>query len=278
MNYNQRIANAITEYTTHKMPYLSYFKREAKKAYKEDNEEFEDFFNSCKHIISTYKNDIENQFKNDLNKNNVALHSFKQMILSGQTIDENGRLIQEHIDYIENDKEYIMNLGYKTNSDYTCLITESGEITKNSFDSKHELNYSKIVEIENSILNLKNDLTSETNNTTHASNELKRNKLNIVLIDKIYNFCIETKVLDENIVSNVDFINTVESADFSIIYEHSKEQQSSTKMRYIIYVLNKFISINDWFLNAAHSIDTEPSKCSGVNVPTKWKNKANAIK
>ncbi len=200
------------------------------------------------------------------------------MILSGQTKDENGQLIQEHVERIENEKEYIMNLGYKTNSDYTCLITESGEITKNSFDSKHELNYSKIVEIENSILNLKNDLTSETNNSNHARNELKKNKLNIVLIDKIYNFCTETKVLDENTVSIVDFINAVDSANFSIIYKHSKEQQSSTKMRYIIYVLSKSIVINDWFLNAAHSIDTEPSKCSGVNVPTRWKDEANAIK
>ncbi|MFZ4799798.1 MAG: hypothetical protein ACOYMA_20065 [Bacteroidia bacterium] len=49
-------------------------------------------------------------------------------------------------------------------------------------------------------------------------------------------------------------------------------------MKYIIYILSKFITVDGWYLNTAHSINTEPSKCSGINAPSNWKNKANAIK
>lgn len=278
MNYKSIIAKAIEENSTQKTPYSIYFKREAKKAKDIEHEELDDFFDGCLRIIALYKKQIEWEYLKDYKENDWVLETYKQNILNGITKDDNGVLLQTHIDHIEKKKEYIKNLGFETNANYTCLITESGEIAKDYFDSAHELNYSKIVEIENCILRLKSDLTSKMNNSTNGINNLKKNNLDIVLINKIYNFCIETKVLDKNTITNVDFINAVEIADFLNIYKHSKEMQSSTKMRYIIYVLSKYNTSNNWFMNAAHSINTEPTKCSGVNVPTKWKNDANAIK
>lgn len=278
MNYKSIFAKAIVEYKTQKTPYSTIFKRESRNAHDLESEEYDDFFDGCLRIISIYKKHIEALSLKDYKENDRALYFYKQNLLNGVTTDQTGKPIQDHIDRIESEKQLFKPDDYKTDYNIKCFITETGEITESTMSSIDGFYYNDLEELEKTVLNFKNNLSSKTNESTHARNELKKNKLNIVLIDKIYNFCIETKVLDENTVSNVDFIKTVESADFSIIYEHSKEQQSSTKMRYIIYVLNKFISINDWFLNAAHSIDTEPSKCSGVNVPTNWKNKANAIK
>jgi len=278
MNYKLIFAKAVVEFKTQKTPYSTIFKRESRSAHDLESEEYDDFFDGCLRIISIYKKHIEALSLNDYKENDRALHFYKQNLLNGVTSDQKGKPIQDHIDRIEREKQLFKPNEYKTDYIIKCFITETGEITESTMSSIDGFYYNDLEELEKTVINLRNEFTFKTNNSTHASNELKKNKLNIVTIDKIYNFCIETKVLDENIVSNVDFINTVESADFSIIYEHSKEQQSSTKMRYIIYVLNKFISINDWFLNASHSIDTEPSKCSGVNVPTKWKDQANAIK
>jgi hypothetical protein len=97
-------------------------------------------------------------------------------------------------------------------------------------------------------------------------------------IADIYDFCVSTNVLQKNSVSNVDFINAVNTANFKTIYQHAIQQQSISRLKYIICTLSKFITGNNWYRNAARSIGTEPTKCSGINVPYQWKQQADAIR
>lgn len=92
----------------------------------------------------------------------------------------------------------------------------------------------------------------------------------IEAINGIYKFCIETDVLDSEVISNVAFINAVNTANFKSISNHAETKDTKTKSMYVIYVLSKYMT-SDWYLQTAHSIDTEPTKCSGANVPIKWK-------
>jgi hypothetical protein len=99
----------------------------------------------------------------------------------------------------------------------------------------------------------------------------------VAKIAEIYKFCIDTGVIDEDIIPNMGFMNAVSQANFKTIYAHAEHQKSKRKCRYVIYVLSKLLG-GEWYLEAAHSIDTEPTKCSGANVPAEWKRKALAIK
>ena len=83
--------------------------------------------------------------------------------------------------------------------------------------------------------------------------------------------------MDKDVISNVDFINSVSEANFRSIYDHAVIKKSKHKTKYIICILSKFTG-NEWYLKAAHSIDTEPNKCSGATVPYDWKKKAGEIR
>jgi hypothetical protein len=102
--------------------------------------------------------------------------------------------------------------------------------------------------------------------------------LDTTKITEVYNFCVDTDVIDGSIISNVGFINAVNDANFKTIYAHAEQQKTKSKCKYIIYVLSKFVNNDKWYLNTAHSIDTEPNKCSGITVPADWKEQANSIK
>ena len=116
-------------------------------------------------------------------------------------------------------------------------------------------------------------------NDKEGVENIKQNQFpfRVASIERIYDFCINTKVLDSEIISNIDFVNAVHSANFKAIHNHASKIKSKSKCKYIIYVLGKFMGA-DWYLKTAHSIDTEPNKCSGITVPMQWKTKADAIK
>ena len=107
--------------------------------------------------------------------------------------------------------------------------------------------------------------------------EQNRFSFRVASIERIYDFCISTKVLDSEIISNINFVNAVHSANFKAIHDHTSQIKSKSKCKYIIYVLSKFMG-EDWYLKTAHSINTEPNRCSGITVPLEWKKKVNAIK
>ncbi|MEI6554218.1 MAG: hypothetical protein WCL70_01365 [Paludibacter sp.] len=172
MNNKLIIANAVDQYKNQKTPYTSYFTQNAK-INKEQFVEFVDFFNGCKHVISQYKKDIENQFNKDLNGYNFILYSYSQMLNNGETIDANGNSIQESIKRNEADRDFILTEGYENNTQYKCCVrSDTGEIVENRItgcfvplddDSRKpmyeifELLYSDLITIEKALVNVEID-------------------------------------------------------------------------------------------------------------------------
>ena len=111
---------------------------------------------------------------------------------------------------------------------------------------------------------------SEKPNTITSAKEIEK-------ITKIYNFCIDTGVIS-NSISNVNFINAVNNANFKNVFANAEQRNAKSKCKYIIYVLSSAVSAENWYQNTARSINTEPNKCSGINVPSDWKRQAKALK
>lgn len=87
MNYKLIIANAIEEYKTQKTPYSTYFKRESKKAKNIEYEEFDDFFEGCRYIISLYKKEIEGQIRKDIDDEISEHNNRRRMLVIDKNID-----------------------------------------------------------------------------------------------------------------------------------------------------------------------------------------------
>jgi len=174
MNCKRIVIKGYEELKTQDTPYLSYFMREAQFAHRNGLIEFTDFFNGCKVAISYYKKDIAYKYNKRLTENDWALHSYNQKLSNGESIDENGKLIQDQIDYIESEKEFIKEKGYINNTDYCCLVTEFGDITDKPYEVEYNLYYSEIDIIERSILQSENEMINEPDN-----------KLNIIDYNKI---------------------------------------------------------------------------------------------
>lgn len=85
-------------------------------------------------------------------------------------------------------------------------------------------------------------------------------------ITRIFNYCKENTFT----VGFETFINAVVTADFSTIYNANNTVTS--KCAYLISVVKKFVDDKDWYRKAAHSINSEPTRCSGMKVPSEWKN------
>lgn len=164
MNYKLIIVKAIDEYKNQRTSYLSYFTQYTKNHIVD----FADFFNGSKEAIFEYKKHIENQFDKELTKDNWALNAYNALLNDGKTVDQNGKPIQEHIDYIENKKKYLIEMGFIENPEYICCVrSDSGKIIENSFTDRlvtsdddlrnpkyeiYELTYSDLVTIEKELL------------------------------------------------------------------------------------------------------------------------------
>ncbi|MDR1644786.1 MAG: hypothetical protein LBS05_03020 [Tannerellaceae bacterium] len=121
----------------------------------------------------------------------------------------------------------------------------------------------------------------ESNTNAANTGEPQQYTLDMTKISAVYKFCIDTGVLDNAIVSDVKFINAVHEANFREIHAHAASRGMKTKCTYIISVLSKFIPENsrkEWYLKTAHSIGTEPTKCSGANVPSGWRREVDRLK
>lgn len=77
-------------------------------------------------------------------------------------------------------------------------------------------------------------------------------------------------------ISFKEFERCVVERNFSKIY--NSEYAKASMIKYLIYVLSKHIDSESWYRDTAHSINTEPQKCSGASVPKQWRRELNAIK
>ncbi len=163
MNYSKLIIDAYIENEEHRTPFKSFFKREAQKAQRDEFIEPEDLFNGCLYVLSKFKSEIENQYDRRYKENDfviASVESGKGMICDGVHItDPENEKIKAHLKYIERDKEFIKNRGYKTNYDYSCNVLSSGEIADFlSLDNAIELHWPNLEEIEEGIIKAKEEL------------------------------------------------------------------------------------------------------------------------
>lgn len=102
-------------------------------------------------------------------------------------------------------------------------------------------------------------------NTKHHLKVFDKNKLD--KLNDIYLFCIDEKIFTE--VELHEFHECISKIDFSKLFMEKVLLRS--KFKYIIFRLNLIINDSLWYKNAAKSIEVEPNKCSGANVPDEWK-------
>jgi hypothetical protein len=167
MNYKKLIIDGHTGRQT--TPLVSYFKQQAQIAKRDNYVEFIDFFNACKTVVAGYRHEIEAQYRKRLTENDWVLKVYYAALDRGETNTQNGEPIQNHIDYIENDKKFVENRGY-ANNDFVCRTTEAGDIVEDVCVIKCRLYYSDIADLEQAITQAEQELT---NANTNKSNRRK---------------------------------------------------------------------------------------------------------
>jgi hypothetical protein len=73
MDYLKIIINGYNETHEQRTPFVSYFKREAQKAKRDDFCEYVDFFNGCKNAVRNIKRNIEGQCRKDRQENQFMI-------------------------------------------------------------------------------------------------------------------------------------------------------------------------------------------------------------
>src|SRR5690554_5846822 len=183
MNYKQIVMKAIVEKQENNTSYFSYFERQAKIAEQEKYKPA-DFFDGCNYVIGLYKEKIISAYEKRYTENDFALIYYKKTKEQGHTIDEKGETIQSHIDYIEEDKLFVKNRGYKTNIDYGCELDKDGNISQSIFDTKIILRWYEVEEIEQELLKAKQEILP-----TPTDSSLQQPLIN--LPDKVLTFFCE---------------------------------------------------------------------------------------
>jgi hypothetical protein len=164
MNYKLIILNAYTEHREQKTSYKSYFKREAQIANRDNFVEFADYFNGCQYVLVSYKKEITNQYNNRLTEYDWVVTSVKSgkgiKIENEVVTDESDKRIQDHLEYIAKDKEFVQNRGYVNNYDYPCYLNETGEITNDIWERSNDrkIFWQDIVQIEQGVNQAKEEL------------------------------------------------------------------------------------------------------------------------
>ncbi len=278
MNYFQIVLKGYLLYKNQQSSCLSYFKSEAQKAYRDSFVEYSDFFDSCTRVLSQYKNEIVRKHMNDIYEFEGPLRSYRQQIAKGNLRDKNNRLYQDEIDCLLKEQEEIKKRGYKS---LTCGLKENGEITRNMYEIKHELPSVLIEVIEKEIIKASQSLSIKQSDNTNIKKGVDDNSFeyNEDKINEIYNYCCSTGVYKKNEITHLDFIEAVTKADFKKIIDTCAENNKKTSALFTIHALKKFIEKGDiWCKQAANSVDTEPTRLSGMNVPIQWKKHLLAIK
>ena len=101
---------------------------------------------------------------------------------------------------------------------------------------------------------------------------LSNNLISEAYLRKVYDF-INGDALEN--ISFKEFCRCAAERDFSRIYNSHGVRCS--KIKYVIYVISR-IAGKEWYIDTAHSINTEPQKCSGASVPKLWRKKLDGIR
>ena len=170
LSYKQIVINGYAEHHSQKTHYISYFRREAQIAKRDNFVEFVDFFNGCKVAITDYKREIEARYNNALTEYDFVLNQCYLALDRGEVINPKGEPIQDIVDNIEKIKKFIEKNGYKDNRDYLCRTTDTGIITRDIFDTQYVLYYSDIIQLESAVLQAEQELTEKVGEQRHKIN------------------------------------------------------------------------------------------------------------
>ena len=105
-----------------------------------------------------------------------------------------------------------------------------------------------------------------------AREGLSSNFVSEAFLRKVYNIVNGDAFAD---ISFNEFERCVAERDFSKIY--NSKVVRCTKVKYVIYTISRAAG-KEWYIDAAHSINTEPQKCSGATVPKLWRKKLDSIR
>lgn len=184
MNYKLILKNAITEFEEQKTPYQSFFKREAKRAERDNSVDLNDFFDGCLKVVENYKNEIKKQYKRELTKNDWV----EESILSGNGMEIDGEHItdlsderlQNILSNIKIQRDFIEQSGYESDdSGFYCSINKEGQITNDFLEEERKLYYPDLELLEKGIKQAKKNLSKERNNAKNPdiiNNEQKQYK------------------------------------------------------------------------------------------------------
>lgn len=101
---------------------------------------------------------------------------------------------------------------------------------------------------------------------------LSHRAVNQKYLHELYDFLIGDAFTN---ISFKEFERCVAERDFSKIY--NSRNALCSKIKYLIYVISR-VAGKEWYLDSAHSINTEPQKCSGASVPKLWRKALLAIR
>lgn len=204
MNYHQVLLDAFIANKKHKTTYMSFFKREAQIAKRDNFVEFPDYFDGCQYILESYKNEITKQYNKRLTENDWVVASVKSgsgMKFEGEIVtDQSDKRIQDHLQYIAEDKEFVQNRGYENNHDYACFLKETGEVINDIWGQCNErkLCWQDIVQIEQGVYQAKEELLVQ--NSANLQTKFSQNNTTSEPLSEFEGFL---RIKDQTIISSI---------------------------------------------------------------------------
>jgi hypothetical protein len=213
MDYKRLIIDGYNEQCT--TPYISYFKRQAQIAKRDNFVEFADFFNGCKIVVGDWKRSITSWCDNRIKKLDSRINYWQNLFIYDddewtKRVKENDGIVDSYslnkhheeqrvdraqrVKELEQEKEewkYEKHCIEIYLDDYSV---KCGEEKRSFFDNAPErqyitLPYNTLVAIENQILHAEQELTTIHNPTPQpeAAEEAKANKVNADKSQRIIN-------------------------------------------------------------------------------------------
>ncbi len=290
MNYKHIVLQGYWECKPEKTAFGKYFERQAKIAERDEFVEKQDFYGECLSVIKSYQDEVYYQYRKYLTEHDSALAGYRTVLKNGRTKDDKGVAIQTHIDNILQERKGKEQQGYENDTYYFwCGTDGNGKIVNDMFSLEHKLYYPILERMKESINILiisiseqstqDNDSTpgdSEINLSNWGRNDQTRYEYDPITISRIFEHCQKTDVFDDQI-SLSDFTMAIDNTDFKEIVEKCAKRKKKSKCMSVINKLSKVIS-SEWYRKTAHSINTEPTRISGISVPCGWKKELDDIK
>ena len=290
MNYQRIVLHGYLECKPEQSAFSRYFERQAKIAERDEFVEKEDFYKECLSVIEKFQGEIYRLYYKNLTEYDGVLAAYRSQLKRGVTVSESGESIESCIENILHERKGKEERGYKNDTYFFwCGTDGDGMIVHDMLSLEHKLYYPILERMKESINILiisiseqstqNNDSTpgdSEINLSNWGRNDKTRYEYDPITISRIFEHCQKTDVFDDQI-SLSDFTMAIDNTDFKEIVEKCAKRKKKSKCMSVINKLSKVIS-SEWYRKTAHSINTEPTRISGISVPCGWKKELDDIK